>query len=130
MIIAMIMIEFDDDGDDQVFHLRALCHRRMLCDGTPEEKKAWKIFGGKVFGGTIFGGTPVEKSLENIWWESMPAPNLGERHMNNAISSPVLACLTWKHSTTNTKKARDPFGIKNIKNKTNVEMVFSCSLVT
>ena len=104
-MMAMIMIEFD--GTDQDFHSRAWCRRRMLC-----------------------GGTPEEKSLENIWWESTPAPNLGERHMNNAISSPVLACLTWKHSTTNTKKARDPFGIKNIKKKTNVEMVFSCSLVT
>ena len=107
MIIAMIMIEFDDDGDDQDFHSRALCHRRMLCDGTPEEKKAWKIFGGKVFGGKIFGGTPEEKSLENIWWESMPALNLGERHINNVISSPVFVCLylSWKHCTTKIRKS-------------------------
>ena len=45
-MIAMLMIDFD--GDDQDFHSRALCRRRMLC-----------------------GGTPEEKSLENIWWKSI-----------------------------------------------------------
>ena len=47
IIIAMIMTEFDHDRDDQDFHSRVWCRRRMLCGGTPEAKKLGKYLVGK-----------------------------------------------------------------------------------